>query len=65
MVAGSAIALLLGNWGVSARGTFLGASIALAGGFFWVLTLVPDAFLRFILLGLANHYALSPQNHWT
>jgi acyl-[acyl-carrier-protein]-phospholipid O-acyltransferase/long-chain-fatty-acid--[acyl-carrier-protein] ligase len=54
MVAGTALAILLGNWGVSARGTFLGTSVALGGGFFWVLTLVPDAFLRFILIGLAN-----------
>ncbi len=54
MVAGSGIAYMLGEWGFSPRVTILGASIALAAGFFWVLTLVPDAFLRFILLGLAN-----------
>jgi acyl-[acyl-carrier-protein]-phospholipid O-acyltransferase/long-chain-fatty-acid--[acyl-carrier-protein] ligase len=54
MVLGSGIALLLARSGVSARGTFLGASIALGLGAIWALRLVPDAFLRFILLGLAH-----------
>lgn len=38
----------------SRRGTFFFASIFLAGGFLWALSLVPDAFLRFMLLGLAQ-----------
>ena len=49
---GLALALALRD--VSPRGTFLGRSIVLAGGFLWALTLVPDAFLRFILIGLAH-----------
>ncbi len=35
-------------------GTFLGASIALGFSTIWALWLVPDAFIRFILLGLAH-----------
>jgi acyl-[acyl-carrier-protein]-phospholipid O-acyltransferase/long-chain-fatty-acid--[acyl-carrier-protein] ligase len=54
MILGTALALVLARAGVSARGTFLAASIVLAGGFVWALSLVPDAFLRFILMGLAH-----------
>ena len=46
--------LVLARAGFSARGTFLGASIALGLSTLWALWLVPDAFLRFILLGLAH-----------
>ena len=54
MVLGTFLALVLARAGVSGRGTFLVASIVLAGGFVWALSLVPDAFLRFILIGLAH-----------
>jgi acyl-[acyl-carrier-protein]-phospholipid O-acyltransferase/long-chain-fatty-acid--[acyl-carrier-protein] ligase len=54
MIAGSAAALGLAAAGVSSLGTLLGASVVLAGGFVWSLWLVPDAFLRFILLILAG-----------
>ncbi len=54
MVLGTALALVLAHAGVSARETFFGASIVLALGFLWALSLVPDAFLRFILIGLAQ-----------
>ncbi len=54
MLLGSVIALVLARFGLTARGTFLGASIVLAGGSAWAFTLVPDAFLRFLLLGLAH-----------
>ena len=54
MVLGTFLALVLARAGVSGRGTFLVASIVLAGGFLWALSLVPDAFLRFILIGLAH-----------
>ncbi|HZW29750.1 MAG TPA: MFS transporter, partial [Isosphaeraceae bacterium] len=54
MLAGSVLALVLAQAGVSPLGTFLGVSIVLSGGFLWALTLVPDAFLRFLLLGLAH-----------
>ena len=54
MLGGSLMALALASAGVSARGTFLGVGIVLAGGFLWAFSLVPDAFLRFLLLGLAH-----------
>jgi acyl-[acyl-carrier-protein]-phospholipid O-acyltransferase/long-chain-fatty-acid--[acyl-carrier-protein] ligase len=54
MVLGTLLALVLARAEISARGTFLAASIVLAGGFAWALSLVPDAFLRFILMGLAH-----------
>ncbi|MHB1562133.1 MAG: MFS transporter, partial [Isosphaeraceae bacterium] len=54
MLAGSALALGLALAGVHPRMTFLGLSLALLGGFFWALTLVPDAFFRFLLIGLAH-----------
>jgi acyl-[acyl-carrier-protein]-phospholipid O-acyltransferase/long-chain-fatty-acid--[acyl-carrier-protein] ligase len=54
MLGGSLTALALASAQVSVRGTFLGVGIVLAGGFLWAFTLVPDAFLRFLLLGLAH-----------
>jgi len=54
MLAGSLAAMGLAAAGVEARGTFLGASVVLAGGFVWALWLVPDAFLRFLLVLLAG-----------
>jgi acyl-[acyl-carrier-protein]-phospholipid O-acyltransferase / long-chain-fatty-acid--[acyl-carrier-protein] ligase len=54
MVLGTFLALVLARAGVSGRGTFLAASIVLGGGFAWALSIVPDAFLRFILIGLAH-----------
>ena len=54
MLAGSVLALVLARANVSPRGTFLGVSLVLLGGFFWAMTLVPDAFFRFLLIGLAH-----------
>ncbi len=54
MILGSGVALALALRDVSPRGTFLVAALVLAGGTVWALLLVPDAFLRFILIGLAN-----------
>ena len=54
MLAGSVVALILARSGINARGTFLGASIVLGCGFLWALSLVPDAFLRFLMVGLAH-----------
>jgi len=53
MLLGTALAMGLAYAGVTARGTFLGASIALAFASLWALWLIPDAFLRFVLLILA------------
>ena len=54
MLIASLVALLLAGAGIAARGTFLGASIVLCAGFIWALFLVPEAFLRFLLIGLAH-----------
>jgi acyl-[acyl-carrier-protein]-phospholipid O-acyltransferase/long-chain-fatty-acid--[acyl-carrier-protein] ligase len=54
MLAGSLTALGLAQAGISARGTFLVAGVALAGGFVWAFSLVPDSFLRFMLILLAH-----------
>ncbi len=54
MLMGSVLAFVLAQAGVSPRGTFLGVSIVLLGCFVWALTLVPDAFFRFLLIGLAH-----------
>jgi acyl-[acyl-carrier-protein]-phospholipid O-acyltransferase/long-chain-fatty-acid--[acyl-carrier-protein] ligase len=54
MVLGTLLALVLARTGYSARETFLGAAIVLGLIFLWVVSLVPDAFLRFLLLGLAH-----------
>ena len=52
MVLGTFLALVLARSGVTGRGTFLVASIVLGGGFVLALSLVPEAFLRFVLMGL-------------
>jgi len=54
MIFGSGVALFLATRDVSPRGTFLAASLVLAAGTVGALALVPDAFLRFILIGLAH-----------
>ena len=54
MLLGSGVALFLALRDVSPRGTFLVAALLLAAGTVWALWLVPDAFLRFILIGLAH-----------
>jgi acyl-[acyl-carrier-protein]-phospholipid O-acyltransferase/long-chain-fatty-acid--[acyl-carrier-protein] ligase len=54
MLAGTATAMVIAGASISARGTFLGASLFLGCGFLWALWLVPDAFLRFVLVLLAN-----------
>ncbi len=54
MLLGSVLALVLAQAGVPPRGTFLGVAIVLLGCFFWAMTLVPEAFFRFILIGLAH-----------
>jgi acyl-[acyl-carrier-protein]-phospholipid O-acyltransferase / long-chain-fatty-acid--[acyl-carrier-protein] ligase len=54
MLLGSVLDLVLAGAGVSALNIFLGASIALGLSTLWALWLVPDAFLRFILIGLAH-----------
>jgi acyl-[acyl-carrier-protein]-phospholipid O-acyltransferase / long-chain-fatty-acid--[acyl-carrier-protein] ligase len=54
MLVGSVVALFLAKSGIDARGTFLGASFVLGCGFLWALSLVPDAFLRFLMVGLAH-----------
>jgi acyl-[acyl-carrier-protein]-phospholipid O-acyltransferase / long-chain-fatty-acid--[acyl-carrier-protein] ligase len=54
MLMGSVLALVLAWAGVPPRGTFLGVSIVLLGCFLWAMALVPEAFFRFILLGLAH-----------
>ncbi|AMV39272.1 MFS transporter [Planctomyces sp. SH-PL62] len=54
MLAGSVLALGLAGAEVSGRGMFLLIGLGLGVGFFWALTLVPEAFLRFLMLGLAN-----------
>lgn len=56
MLAGSVFALYLAQWGVSARGTFLIIGLGLGVGFLWAFTLVPEAFLRFVLLGMAHTF---------
>ncbi|WP_237722715.1 acyl-[ACP]--phospholipid O-acyltransferase [Singulisphaera acidiphila] len=53
MLIGSGLAWELADVGVTAQGTFLIASVALAIGSLWALWLMPDAFLRFLLLILA------------
>ncbi len=53
MVVGTLLSMVGAAVALSPRGTFLAAGIALAAGSAWALWLVPDAFLRFILLVLA------------
>ncbi len=54
MLAGSVLAMALAAGGLSARGTFLGASAVLAVATIWALWLAPDALLRFLLIMLAG-----------
>ncbi len=54
MLIGSVVALALGDHGIGARGTFRGTSFVLGCAFLWSLTLVPQAFLRFLMVGLAH-----------
>ena len=54
MLAGSVMALVLARLGVPPQGTFLGVSLVLLAGFIWAMTLVPDSFFRFLLIGLAH-----------
>jgi acyl-[acyl-carrier-protein]-phospholipid O-acyltransferase / long-chain-fatty-acid--[acyl-carrier-protein] ligase len=54
MLFGSVLALVLGDRGIGARGTFYGTSFVLGCGFLWSLSLVPQAFLRFLMVGLAH-----------
>ncbi len=54
MLIGSVLALILSWARIDARGTFLGASIALGCGFLWSLSLVPDSFLRLLMVALAH-----------
>lgn len=56
MLAGSIFALVLAQSGFSARGTFAIIGVGLGAGFLWVLSLVPEAFLRFVLLGMAHTF---------
>lgn len=56
MLAGSVFALVLAQSGFSARGTFAIVGVGLGAGFLWVLSLVPEAFLRFVLLGMAHTF---------
>lgn len=53
MILGTALAMGLAAAGVTVKGTFLIASVALALSSLWALWLIPDAFLRFMLLILA------------
>jgi acyl-[acyl-carrier-protein]-phospholipid O-acyltransferase/long-chain-fatty-acid--[acyl-carrier-protein] ligase len=52
MLAGSLLAIALAA--LSPLGTFLVAAVALAAGTLWALWLVPDAFLRLVLILLAG-----------
>ena len=56
MFAGSLVTFAVGQFEISARQTFFGLAVILGGGFWWALTLVPDAFLRFLLLVFANTF---------
>lgn len=50
MLAGSVLAMATAKLGLTPQNTFLGASAVLAVGFAWAFWLVPDAFLRFLLV---------------
>jgi acyl-[acyl-carrier-protein]-phospholipid O-acyltransferase / long-chain-fatty-acid--[acyl-carrier-protein] ligase len=54
MLLGSILALILGHRHIDARGTFYGTGFVLGCGFLWSLSLVPQAFLRFLMVGLAH-----------
>ena len=57
MLAGSILAMVLAVGGLSARGTFLGASVVLAAATLWALWLAPDAALA-VPADLAGGHAL-------
>ncbi len=50
MLAGSLLAFLLASAGLGAGGLFLGVAIPLGLGTVWAMWLVPDAFLRFLIV---------------
>jgi acyl-[acyl-carrier-protein]-phospholipid O-acyltransferase/long-chain-fatty-acid--[acyl-carrier-protein] ligase len=50
------VTFAVGQFEISARQTFFGLALILGGGFWWALMLVPDAFLRFLLLIFANTF---------
>jgi len=54
MLLGSLLAMAAPRAGLSVPGTFLVASAVLAAGSVWALRLVPDAFLRFLLVMSAH-----------
>ncbi len=54
MLIGSVLAWFLGRRHIDARGTFYGTGFVLGCGFLWSLALVPQAFLRFLMVGLAH-----------
>jgi len=54
MLAGSVLALVLAGMQFSARGVFLAMAVGLGVGFLWALSLVPEAFLRFLIVTLGN-----------
>ncbi|WP_165245656.1 MFS transporter [Paludisphaera soli] len=54
MLSVSVLALGLAWAEVSGRSIFVLIGLGLGIGFFWALKLVPEAFLRFLMLGLAN-----------
>ena len=54
MLLGSILALVLARPASTPAARFCGASIVLGCGFLWALSLVPEAFLRFLLVGLAH-----------
>jgi acyl-[acyl-carrier-protein]-phospholipid O-acyltransferase/long-chain-fatty-acid--[acyl-carrier-protein] ligase len=56
MLAGSLLAFVLATAGFRAGGVFLGAAAVLGLGTIWALWLLPDAFLRFILILAAGTF---------
>ncbi|MDG3003161.1 MFS transporter [Paludisphaera mucosa] len=52
MLAGSVLALVLAWAEVSGRGVFLMIGLGLAVGYLWAMTLVPEAFFRFVFLSM-------------
>jgi len=56
VLAGSLCAEALSRAGLSARGILVAASLATAAGTLWALRLVPDAFLRLVLVLLTHTF---------
>jgi acyl-[acyl-carrier-protein]-phospholipid O-acyltransferase/long-chain-fatty-acid--[acyl-carrier-protein] ligase len=56
MLAGSLLAFALATAGFKAGGVFLGAAVVLGLGTLWALWLLPDAFLRFLLILAAGTF---------